>query len=100
MGDVKLLAMIAAFLGFGESVLALFAGAVAASVYGVALMARRKAGGETKLPFGSFLAVGGLFAALFGPDWWRGMWGCCGEEAKSESQSSQRKRENTEMTRG
>jgi leader peptidase (prepilin peptidase)/N-methyltransferase len=67
LGDVKLLAMIAAFLGFGESLLALFAGVVAASVYGLALVARKKAGGATKLPFGSFLAAGGLFAALLGP---------------------------------
>ena len=73
LGDVKLLAMIAAFLGFGEALLALFAGVVAASVYGLALVARKKAGGTTKLPFGSFLAVGGLAAALFGPglvDWY------------------------------
>jgi leader peptidase (prepilin peptidase)/N-methyltransferase len=73
LGDVKLLATIAAFLGFGESLLALFAGVVTASVYGVALIARRKAGTETKLPFGSFLAAGGLFAALLGPmivDWY------------------------------
>jgi leader peptidase (prepilin peptidase)/N-methyltransferase len=67
LGDVKLLAMIAAFLGFGEALLALFAGVVAASAYGLFLVARKKAGGKTKLPFGSFLAAGGLFAALFGP---------------------------------
>jgi leader peptidase (prepilin peptidase)/N-methyltransferase len=76
LGDVKLLAMIAAFLGFGEALLALFAGVVAASVYGLALVARKKAGGTTKLPFGSFLAAGGLFAALFGPglvDWYVGL---------------------------
>jgi leader peptidase (prepilin peptidase)/N-methyltransferase len=66
LGDVKLLAMIAAFLGFWESLLALFAGAVAASVYGIVLLARKRAGGDTRLPFGSFLAAGGLFAALFG----------------------------------
>jgi leader peptidase (prepilin peptidase) / N-methyltransferase len=76
LGDVKLLAMIAAFLGFGQSLLALFAGVVAASLYGVALIARRKAGGATRLPFGSFLAAGGLFAALFGAgivDWYVGL---------------------------
>ncbi len=76
LGDVKLLAMIAAFLGFGESLLALFAGVVAASVYGLVLMARKKAGRETKLPFGSFLAAGGLFAAVFGPrvvEWYVGL---------------------------
>jgi leader peptidase (prepilin peptidase)/N-methyltransferase len=76
LGDVKLLAMIAAFLGFGESLLALFAGAIAASGYGIVLLGRRRAGGDTRLPFGSFLAAGGLFAALFGRrlvDWYMGL---------------------------
>jgi leader peptidase (prepilin peptidase)/N-methyltransferase len=75
LGDVKLLAMIAAFLGFGESLLALFAGVIGAAFYGVILLARRKAAGATKLPFGSFLAVGGLLAALYGRalvDWYTG----------------------------
>ena len=67
LGDVKLLAMIAAFLGFGGTLLALFVGVMAAAVYGVVLLAWKKAGRETKLPFGSFLAAGGLFAALWGP---------------------------------
>ena len=58
LGDVKLLAMIAAFLGFGQTLLALFAAVLAASVYGILLMARRRASGATKLPLGSFLAAG------------------------------------------
>jgi leader peptidase (prepilin peptidase) / N-methyltransferase len=66
LGDVKLLAMIAAFLGFGQSLLALLLGAVAASCFGIILMLRGKAGAASKLPFGSFLAVGGLAAGLFG----------------------------------
>jgi leader peptidase (prepilin peptidase) / N-methyltransferase len=76
MGDVKLLAMIAAFLGFGEALLALFVGAIAASVYGIGLVARRRAGADSKLPLGSFLAAGGLFAALFGGrvvEWYVGL---------------------------
>ena len=76
LGDVKLLAMIAAFLGFGEAMLALTIGVVTASVYGLALAARGKAGAESKLPLGSFLAAGGLFAALFGTrvmDWYMGL---------------------------
>ncbi|MGD0797191.1 MAG: prepilin peptidase [Acidobacteriaceae bacterium] len=67
LGDVKLFAMIAAFLGWGEFLLALFAGVLAASLYGLALLALRCANAASKLPFGSFLAAGGLFAALFGP---------------------------------
>jgi leader peptidase (prepilin peptidase)/N-methyltransferase len=76
LGDVKLLAMIAAFLGFGEALLALLLGVVAASLYGMALVALRRAGAESKLPLGSFLAAGGLFAALFGAgivDWYAGL---------------------------
>ena len=76
LGDVKLLAMIAAFLGFGESLVALFVGVIVASLYGIALVVRRKAGAESRLPLGSFLAAGGLVAALFGPgivSWYVGL---------------------------
>jgi len=76
LGDVKLLAMIAAFLGFGETLLALFAAVLAASVYGILLIARRRASGNSRLPLGSFLAGGGLFAGLLGPAivaWYTGL---------------------------
>jgi leader peptidase (prepilin peptidase)/N-methyltransferase len=66
LGDVKLLAMIAAFLGFWPAILSLFFGTLAAALYGAFLLARGKAGAASKLPFGSFLCVGGLVAALFG----------------------------------
>jgi leader peptidase (prepilin peptidase) / N-methyltransferase len=66
LGDVKLLAMIAAFLGFWQAILALFVGLIACSVYAVLLLVRGKANGLTRLPLGSFLAIGGLVAALFG----------------------------------
>jgi leader peptidase (prepilin peptidase)/N-methyltransferase len=66
MGDVKLLAMIAAFLGFWPSILALFIGVLIASLYGVLLLLRGKAHPTTKLAFGSFLAIGGLISAQFG----------------------------------
>ena len=66
MGDVKLLAMIAAFLGFWPSILALFIGVLIASLYGVILLLRGKAQRTTKLAFGSFLAIGGLVSAQYG----------------------------------
>jgi leader peptidase (prepilin peptidase) / N-methyltransferase len=66
LGDVKLLAMIAAFLGFWPAVLALFAGVLMATAYAVVLLARGKAAAATRLPFGSFLAIGGMMAALDG----------------------------------
>jgi len=66
LGDVKLIAMIAAFLGFWPAILSLFIGTLAAALYGAVLLAQRKARGASKLPFGSFLCVGGLVAALYG----------------------------------
>jgi leader peptidase (prepilin peptidase)/N-methyltransferase len=66
LGDVKLIAMIAAFLGFWPAVLSLFIGTLAAAFYGAVLLARGKAGATSKLAFGSFLCVGGLVAALYG----------------------------------
>ena len=66
LGDVKLLAMIAAFLGFWPAVLSFFVGVVAAAVFSVILLARRRATSTTRIAFGSFLAIGGLLSALFG----------------------------------
>jgi leader peptidase (prepilin peptidase)/N-methyltransferase len=66
LGDVKLLAMIAAFLGFWPAVLSLFVGTLAAALYGALLLALGKAGLTSKLAFGSFLCIGGLVAALYG----------------------------------
>lgn len=66
LGDVKLLALIAAFLGFWPAILSLFFGAALASLYAVVLLVRGRASRTTRLAFGSFLAFGGLIAALFG----------------------------------
>jgi leader peptidase (prepilin peptidase)/N-methyltransferase len=68
LGDVKMLAMIAAFLGLRHALLALFLGVIAGALYAVALMLtrRRSVTGTTRLAFGSFLALGGMVAALFG----------------------------------
>jgi len=66
LGDVKLLALIGAFLGFWPAVLSLFVGVLLASGYAIVLLARGRAGATTRLAFGSFLAIGGLVAALVG----------------------------------
>jgi leader peptidase (prepilin peptidase)/N-methyltransferase len=66
LGDVKLMAMIAAFLGFWPAVLAFFLGAVLCSAYALTLIARRRADALTQLPLGTFLSLGGLLAALVG----------------------------------
>jgi leader peptidase (prepilin peptidase)/N-methyltransferase len=66
LGDVKLLAMIAAFLGFWLAVLALFLGVLLATLYAVVLLVRGRAGAASRLAFGSFLALGGLVCTQFG----------------------------------
>jgi len=66
MGDAKLLGMIASFLGFWPAMLALFVGVVLCSVYALTLLARRKATAATRVPLGTFISIGGLFAALAG----------------------------------
>jgi leader peptidase (prepilin peptidase) / N-methyltransferase len=67
MGDVKLTAMMGLFLGRGVAV-ALFAALIASVLTGVALATRRGvyAARKTALPFGPYLAFGGVLAALVG----------------------------------
>ncbi len=66
LGDVKLAALLAALLGFWPAVLAVFLGFLLGSLYALTLIARRQATSTTHLPLGTFLAIGGLLAALLG----------------------------------
>ena len=66
LGDAKLLAMIAAFLGFAPALVALFVGLLSATAAALVLLARRRADLATRLPFGTFLCIGGFVAMLFG----------------------------------
>ena len=69
MGDVKLLAMIAAWLGPAPAVLTLLLGALAAALYGilaVALSRGRRPFLSTRLPLGSFLCAAALYALFAG----------------------------------
>ena len=67
MGDVKLTGMMGLFLGRPVAV-ALFAALIASVLTGVALATRRGvyAARKTALPFGPYLAFGGILAALVG----------------------------------
>ena len=66
MGDVKMLAMIGAFLGWPLMVLTLVFASFAGSIVGVALIASGRGNLQAALPFGTFLAVGALVAAVAG----------------------------------
>jgi len=65
-GDVKLLAMIGAFLGWQSIFVTLMVASVAGSVIGVALMLYRRADTKLAIPFGPFLACGALVYLFFG----------------------------------
>lgn len=67
MGDVKLAAVLGLFLG-REVAVALLVALIAGTLVGVALMARRGVaeGRRTAIPFGPFLAFGGVVALLAG----------------------------------
>src|SRR5581483_93007 len=66
-GDVKMIAMIGAFLGFQETLLTLILASVLVSVGGVAYVLITKKDMSTyELPFGSFIGLAGLVVALWG----------------------------------
>lgn len=68
LGDVKMLAMVGAFLGLKGVLVTLLGGSVLGSIVGLLLMFRDGAGLKSKLPFGTFLALGALLALFAGPD--------------------------------
>jgi len=77
MGDVKMLAMIGAFLGWKLMLLTLVLSSFAGSVIGVGIIALGRGGMKSMLPFGTFLAVGALIAAVTGDvivDWYVGFY--------------------------
>lgn len=69
MGDVKMGGMLGAFLG-PYAALAVFLGALLGSVTAGVLMAAGRIDRRAALPFGVFLAVGGLVAMFAGPYLW------------------------------
>src|SRR6185436_17648182 len=76
LGDVKMLALVGAFLGWQGVLVTLFFGALSGSVVGLALMRRGSVDMRSKLPFGVFLSLGGLVALFFGDTlvaWYAGL---------------------------
>jgi leader peptidase (prepilin peptidase) / N-methyltransferase len=66
MGDVKMLAMIGAFLGWPLMILTLVLASFAGSLVGMLLLATGRGSMQAALPFGTFLALGALVAAVAG----------------------------------
>ncbi|MDH4153034.1 MAG: A24 family peptidase [Nitrospira sp.] len=75
-GDIKLLAMIGAFLGWKPAVMTIMLGSFLGSVVGVALIASRAIRREDYIPFGPFLVCGALVSLFFGQsllEWYQGL---------------------------
>jgi len=66
-GDIKFAAMIGAFLGFEQGIIAILSACVVASLFGILkLIANESFRKHRELPFGPFLALGALIALLVG----------------------------------
>lgn len=75
-GDIKLLAMIGAFLGWKPALMTIMVGSFLGSVVGISLIAARVIKREDYIPFGPFLVCGALVALFFGQsilDWYQGL---------------------------
>jgi leader peptidase (prepilin peptidase)/N-methyltransferase len=71
MGDVKLMAMVGAFLGWQGALITLILGSLVGSLIGGLLIASRRGTRLTALPFGSFLAPAAWAALFVGPWLWQ-----------------------------
>jgi leader peptidase (prepilin peptidase)/N-methyltransferase len=78
MGDVKMLAMIGAFIGWQFTLLSLMLASFAGTIIGLALIATGRGTMKYALPFGTFLAIGAAVAATAGQSilgWYLQLWG-------------------------
>ena len=66
MGDVKMLAMIGAFLGWKGMLLALVLASFSGTIVGVTVIVAKKESLKYALPFGTFLAAGAIVSAAAG----------------------------------
>jgi len=65
-GDVKMLAMIGAFLGWKSMLLTLVAASLIGSLTAATLLLARRADWQSKLPLGTFLAIAAIPSGLVG----------------------------------
>lgn len=65
MGDVKLSALIGFFLGIQNFLVAFWFATIIGAAYGIVLQSAKGASSDTKLPFGTFLALSSLVTLVF-----------------------------------
>ena len=77
MGDVKMLAMMGAFLGWPLAILSLMIASVAGTIIGIGLIVSGRGTMKYALPFGTFLAIGAAVSAAAGQTilhWYFRLW--------------------------
>jgi len=77
MGDVKMLAMMGAFLGWPLAILSLMIASVAGTIVGIGLIVTGQGTMKYALPFGTFLAIGAAVSAAAGQTilhWYFRLW--------------------------
>ena len=67
-GDIKMMAMVGALMGWKAVLLTTFLGSFSGSIIGVFLMLFRGKGRKAKIPFGPFLALGTLITLFSGQE--------------------------------
>lgn len=68
MGDVKMMLLVGAFLGWRGALMTIFIGSLLGSIVGVALIRFASKEWEYALPFGTFLAAAGVVVSFWGPE--------------------------------
>lgn len=66
-GDIKLLAMIGACIGWKGALFTIFVSSAVGTVVGIAVMLRTRQNMKLAVPFGPFLAIGAIVYIYFGP---------------------------------
>jgi leader peptidase (prepilin peptidase) / N-methyltransferase len=75
-GDIKLVAMVGAFLGWKPALLTIMIGSLIGSVVGIGLIAARIIKRDEYVPFGPFLVVGAMLSMFFARQllaWYQGL---------------------------
>jgi leader peptidase (prepilin peptidase)/N-methyltransferase len=67
-GDIKLLAMIGAFVGLKGVLFTIFAASATGTIAGVAVMLKTSKGMKLAVPFGPFLSIGTILYIFFGSE--------------------------------
>jgi len=75
-GDIKMMAMVGALMGWKSVLLTTFLGSLFGAVWGIFLMVFKGSGRKSKIPFGPFLAAGAIITLFAGQEifyWYMGL---------------------------